>query len=305
MDSAFVASDHATLLALAELVSPSLNGASSFRLADAIEVAALAGDGMDLLVTEDRAWIEDALRRLDPSRVSFWRDELHRLAGTDVRLVTTADDEYPTNLRMIHNRPPFLFVRGSLGRDDERAIAVVGTRKPSAEGDQAASEIAGELVRRNVTVISGLAEGIDTAAHRGALNAGGRTIAVFGTGIELVFPARNRSLAQAVSRSGACVSQFWPTLRGARWTFPVRNVVTSGLSLGTVVVEAGETSGARLQAEDAIGHGKRVFLLRHLVTTQPWAQAICERPEVAVVDSVDEVARAIDIDLAIEPNALL
>jgi DNA processing protein len=184
-------------------------------------------------------------------------------------------------------------------------MAVVGTRNPSRAGIDAAHRIATELAQRGVTVVSGLAEGIDTAAHSGALSAGGRTIAVFGTGIEVTFPAKNRSMATAISRSGACVSQFWPSLRGGRWTFPVRNVVTSGLSLGTVVVEAGETSGARLQAEEAVRHGKRVFLLRDLVSSQPWARAIADSPVAAAMDSVDDVVRAIDVDLATQPLALL
>jgi DNA processing protein len=217
----------------------------------------------------------------------------------------TADDDYPANLRMIHNRPPFLMGRGSLGRDDERAVAVVGTRQASAEGRKAAYEIGRQLAEQSVTVISGLAEGIDTSAHRGALAAGGRTVAVFGTGIEIVYPAKNRALADAVASSGACVSQFWPSTRGARWTFPVRNLVTSGLSLGTVVVEAGETSGARLQAEAALRHGKRVFLLDRLARAQPWARAIASRPDVVAVDSVDQVVAAIAIDLMTDTSVLV
>jgi DNA processing protein len=220
-------------------------------------------------------------------------------------MVDTIDADFPVNLRMIHDRPPFLMVRGDLAAGDDRAIAVVGTRRAGDEGRHAAYEIARQLADRGVTVVSGLAEGIDTAAHSGALSVGGRTIAVFGTGIEVVFPAKNRLLADAIARSGACVSQFWPSMRGARWTFPVRNVVTSGLALGTVVVEAGETSGARLQAEAALRHGKRVFLLDQLVRSQPWARAVAARPDVAAVDSVDQVVDAVEVDLIADAAVLV
>jgi DNA processing protein len=154
-------------------------------------------------------------------------------------------------------------------------------------------------------VVSGLAAGIDTAAHLGAIEGGGRTIAVFGTGIDIVYPAQNGELAAQVALSGACVSQFWPTMRGARWTFPARNLVTSGLSIGTVVVEASETSGARLQAMAALDHGKRVLLLRRLAEGQPWAIEAATRPGVIVVDSVDEVNDAVDLELRVDTAAAL
>jgi DNA processing protein len=285
---------HARLLAVAEVLSASLNGPSSHRLAELVELGAL-DDGT--AAADERAWLDDGLARVSEARIRFWEAELDRLAERHVWMVDTADAGYPANLRMIHNRPPFLIGRGALSAGDERAVAVVGARQASAEGRQAAYEIARQLAERHVTVVSGLAEGIDTAAHGGALSAGGRTIAVFGTGIEVVYPARNRALADAVARSGACVSQFWPSMRGARWTFPVRNLVTSGLSLGTVVVEAGETSGARLQAEAALRHGKRVFLLDELVRAQPWARTAAMRPDVVAVGSIDQVVAAVEVDV--------
>lgn len=293
---------HARLLAVAEVLSASLNGPSARRLAELVEAGALDGGPVPV---DDSAWLDDGLTRVTDERVHFWTAELDRLAGRQVWMLDTADEDYPANLRMIHNRPPFLMGRGALGQDDERAVAVVGTRRPSAEGRDAAFRIARQLAERRVTVVSGLAEGIDAAAHSGALSAGGRTIAVFGTGIEVVYPAKNRALADAVARSGACVSQFWPSMRGARWTFPVRNLVTSGLSLGTVVVEAGETSGARLQAEAALRHGKRVFLLDRLVRAQPWARAIAARPDVVAVDAVDQVVAAVEVDLTTDTAVLV
>jgi DNA protecting protein DprA len=128
-------------------------------------------------------------------------------------LVSVLDDEYPRNLRRIYNRPPFLFVRGALDNTDERSVAVVGTRRASPDGLSQAAHLAGELARRGVTVVSGLARGIDTAAHTAALDAGGRTLAVMGTGIDRVYPAENAELAQRIPEQGALVSQFWPARR--------------------------------------------------------------------------------------------
>lgn len=294
---------HPRVLAAAEVLCRSLSGPPSHRFADLVEAGAL--DDPAPLAPEDRAWFEAGLAQVSRERLRHWERELDRLAERGIRMVDTVDADFPVNLRMIHDRPPFLMVRGDLSAGDDRAIAVVGTRRAGDEGRHAAYEIARQLADRGVTVVSGLAEGIDTAAHSGALSAGGRTIAVFGTGIEVVFPAKNRPLADAIARSGACVSQFWPSMRGARWTFPVRNVVTSGLSLGTVVVEAGETSGARLQAEAALRHGKRVFLLDQLVRSQPWARDVAARPDVAAVDSVDQVVDAVEVDLITDAAVLV
>ena len=294
---------HPRVLAAAEVLCHSLSGPPSHRFAELIEAGAL--DDLAPLAPEDRAWFEAGLAQVSRERLRHWERELDRLAERGIRMVDTIDADFPVNLRMIHDRPPFLMVRGDLAAGDDRAIAVVGTRRAGDEGRHAAYEIARQLADRGVTVVSGLAEGIDTAAHSGALSVGGRTIAVFGTGIEVVFPAKNRLLADAIARSGACVSQFWPSMRGARWTFPVRNVVTSGLALGTVVVEAGETSGARLQAEAALRHGKRVFLLDQLVRSQPWARAVAARPDVAAVDSVDQVVDAVEVDLIADAAVLV
>jgi DNA processing protein len=147
-----------------------------------------------------------------------------------------------------------------------------------------------------------MAEGIDTAAHAGALNAGGRTLAVFGSGISRVYPASNRSLAKAIAASGATLSQFWPDMAPARWSFPVRNIVTSGLSVGTVVVEAGPTSGARQQAEHALRHGKRLFLFQRLVEHQPWAEDLMKTPGVVAIDDIGEILRAIDLEFELQAD---
>lgn len=294
-----------TTLALADVLCPSMNGASADRYADVLETLGPAGfDSLEALEEDDQRWVQGALQRLSQGDLDRWDRTVTELDAEAIGIITSADGTYPTNLRMIHNRPPVLFVRGQLRASDSRAIAVVGTRDASHEGIRAAGEIARQLVERDVTILSGLAAGIDTAAHTAALNAGGRTVAVFGTGIKRVYPQQNRDLARAIAASGACVSQFLPGQSGTRWTFPVRNIVTSGLSLGTVVVEAGPTSGAKLQAHDALRHGKRLFLLRRLVERQDWARDLAQLPEVLAVDGVDEVVAAVELELGLQPALL-
>lgn len=300
MGSEEIIKNPALLVAVAEDLVPALNGASSYRLADALEQATLG-----TLAEHEERWLSGAVERVIASGgVRRWSMRLAQLAADGVRLISVCDAAFPSNLRMIANRPPLLFVRGTLVPEDDLAIAVVGTRRSSAEGRGVAYAIAAELAARQVTVVSGLAEGIDAAAHAGALSAEGRTIAVYGTGIDHVYPASNRDLAGKIPGSGACVSQFLPSMRGSRWSFPVRNIVTSGLSIGTVVVEAGETSGARIQAQDALRHGKRLFLLSSLVMAQPWAREMAALDGVVVVDKVDEVMVAIEAELTSDATFL-
>ena len=214
-------------------------------------------------------------------------------------LVTVLDERYPTNLRLVHDRPPFLFARGDHRPDDERAIAVVGTRQASPAGLRFARRFAGELAERGVTVVSGLAKGVDRAAHEGALDAGGRTVAVIGTGVRRVYPAEHKELAlRIVSDGGAILSQFLPDSPPRRENFPLRNRTMSGYAVGTVVVEASSTSGAKMQARLALAHNKRVFLVRDLVTREPWAAKYAEMPGALVVDTVEDVLTVLDSELA-------
>lgn len=147
------------------------------------------------------------------------------------------DDTYPTRLRDIREMPPLVFTRGTLA-DDTRAVAVVGTRNPSPRGLQLAQTIATALAESGITVVSGLAAGIDTAAHTAALHAHGRTVAVIGTGVNRFYPAPNRGLQQRIVRDGLVLSQFWPDATPTRQSFPMRNAVMSGYAAATVVVEA-------------------------------------------------------------------
>ncbi|MGH9891772.1 MAG: DNA-processing protein DprA [bacterium] len=240
--------------------------------------------------------IEDAeaiARRVKPGDLDRYREMIEQLAEQGVRLLTVVDESYPRNLRRIYNLPPFLMIRGMLLPEDERAIAVVGTRSPSPEGREQARRLAKGLAERQVTVLSGLARGIDTEAHEGALTADGRTVAVMGTGIKTIYPPENEPLAQRIVDRGALVSQFWPDAHPTRTNFPLRNVVMSGMAIGTVVVEAGATSGAKMQARFALDHGKRLFLVDSLVLQEEWAKRYAEKPGATVVDSVDDIIQVL------------
>jgi DNA processing protein len=225
--------------------------------------------------------LEDAQARVDA--------ELSAGAAAGAWLTTVLDETYPTNLSLVHDLPPFLFVRGSFVDVDALAVAVVGTRNVSDDGLRRAARMSRELVERSVTVTSGLARGVDTAAHRAALDHGGRTIAVLGTGITKCYPAENKSLLEEITTAGAVVSQFWPTRSPGRDTFPRRNRVTSGLSQGTVVIEASRTSGAKMQARLAHEHGKKVWLIHSLVTHQDWARKMVDEGKAAEIHDTSEV----------------
>jgi DNA processing protein len=219
-----------------------------------------------------------------------------------ISLTTVLDDDYPANLRLIHNLPPFLFYRGQLEPDDAKSVAVVGTRGPTPEGLRRARKLASGLAAAGVTVLSGLARGIDTAAHEACLEVGGRTIAVLGSGLNHVYPPENEGLAEVIARRGVLVSQFWPDRPPARDSFPRRNVVMSGLGQGTAVIEASGTSGARMQARFALEHGKKLFLLTSLVKERQWARGYLKRGAIEVSDTAD-IVRLLSEPAAVEERA--
>ncbi len=192
-----------------------------------------------------------------------WRDraqqELERCRRLHCRVLTLDHPEYPALLRAIECPPPVLYLRGTLAAGDERALAVVGCRRPTSYGVQAAQRLAGDLALAGYTVVSGLARGIDTAAHEAALEAGGRTLAVLAHGLDRVYPAENRGLVARLTASGAVVSEFPLGMTPLKENFPRRNRVISGLARGVLVVEAGETSGALITARWALDQGREVF----------------------------------------------
>jgi DNA processing protein len=177
----------------------------------------------------------------------------------EIRLILQEDEDYPRALKSIPDPPLYLFARGTVLARDEVAVAIVGTRHATEYGRGLAHRLAHDLARRGVTVVSGLARGIDTFAHKGALEGGGRTFAVCGCGLDYVYPSENKQLLKDVAANGAAFSEFAPTVHPEAWHFPARNRIISGLSAGTIVVEAGEKSGALITSDFAMEQGREVF----------------------------------------------
>lgn len=185
--------------------------------------------------------------------------ELTRVEHLGVQLLTWDDPCYPTRLLTIADPPPVLYVRGDFRAEDDWAVAVVGTRHASAYGREAARMLAGDLARAGVTIISGLARGIDAQAHRAALEAGGRTVAILGSGIDVIYPWENAHLAEEIVAAGALITEYPLGTQPEASNFPPRNRIISGMSRGVVVVEAGERSGALITAGFAADQGRDVF----------------------------------------------
>jgi DNA processing protein len=201
-----------------------------------------------------------SLRNLLKAREKLDLDaEVERLAIAGAHLLTWDDADYPPHLRQVYNAPPVLYVRGRIEKRDEWAVAVVGTRRASVYGKEATRMIATGLAHAGVTVVSGMARGVDTVAHLACLEAGGRTIAVLGCGVDVVYPADNARLAAEIAERGALVSEYGLGTQPEGRNFPARNRIISGLTLGTVVVEAGLPSGARITADFAAEQGREVF----------------------------------------------
>lgn len=187
--------------------------------------------------------------------------ELSLLRTLHVTILPLADERYPPSLRWIPDPPLLLYMRGALAQSDGLSVAVVGSRKPSNYGKLMAQRFSAELARGGFTVVSGLARGIDTLAHQSALQAGGRTVAVLGSGINVIYPPENRRLCDVICRHGALLSEFPLHTKPDRWNFPRRNRILSGLALGTLVVEATEHSGALHTARHALEQGREVFAI--------------------------------------------
>ena len=187
--------------------------------------------------------------------------ELELIAQHQVALVTFVEDNYPSHLLNIYDPPPFLYVKGELRQEDSLAVAVVGSRFASHYGKSAAESISRGLAQEGLTIVSGMARGIDTCAHRSALSAGGRTIAVLGCGIAVNYPVENRKLKEAISTQGALLSEFPMSTPPAASHFPMRNRIISGMSLGVVVAEASHRSGSLITARLALEQGRDVFAI--------------------------------------------
>ncbi len=187
--------------------------------------------------------------------------ELKLAKKLNLKIITQDDSEYPKNLKNIYDPPITLYVKGKLEEEDEFGIGIVGSRRASIYGLMSAQRFAFQLSAKGFTIVSGMASGVDTYSHRGALKQGGRTIAVMGSGFNYIYPAQNRGLSEEISRSGAVISEFPINTRPEKQNFPQRNRLISGLSLGVLVAEAAKNSGALITADFALEQGREVFAL--------------------------------------------
>jgi len=210
-----------------------------------------------------QAGLEDSLiKQIKEQRPKIKPDkEMEKLAKGSIDLITLQDKNYPKLLKEIYTPPALLYIRGKLEPADEFSLGIVGTRKLSLYGQQATPFMASELARAGLTIISGLAKGIDSLAHRAALSAGARTIAVLGSGLDKIYPSKNQRLAEEISQNGAVISEFPLGTQPLAQHFPQRNRIISGLSLGILVVEAPERSGALITAKDALEQNRDVFAI--------------------------------------------
>ncbi|GAB4421247.1 MAG: DNA-processing protein DprA [Anaerolineales bacterium] len=212
--------------------------------------AELAQAGLSVKLTERVAAVR---QNVDLDLV--WQN----IRNQGIQILTWGDETYPQRLKEIAQPPPVLYLRGQLLPEDHFAVAIVGTRRVSPYGRQVTEEIATALAANGITIVSGLARGVDAIAHRAALKAGGRTLAVLGSGVDKIYPPENRALAEQMFDSGAVLSDYAPGTPPESSNFPPRNRIISGLSLAVVVVEAGKTSGALITAEFAAEQGREIF----------------------------------------------
>lgn len=229
---------------------------------------------------------------------------LQRVQDLNVTLYHWQQTEYPVRLRDVIDSPPLLYSRGEIVEDDQWAVALVGTRNPTRYGRDVARELASELARNGVTIVSGLARGIDTVAHQAALDVGGRTLAVMGCGVDVIYPPENRKLASAIVEQGGVISDYPLGTKPDARNFPPRNRIISGLSLATVVIEAGARSGALITADFAAEHGRDVFAVPgSIYSKQSAGPNRLIRAGATPVLSVDDILNELDLRVATEHKA--
>lgn len=223
---------------------------------------------------------ELARKVLDSPRSSPVDEELRLMAEHGARIVTLDCEEYPANLRQCSSPPPLLYVRGALEKEDRYSVALVGSRHATQYGKAVAQQFAGRLAQCGITVVSGFARGIDSTAHAAAVQAGGRTIGVLGNGLDVCYPAENGNLANRIVKQGALVTEYPMRTKPERYNFPERNHVIATFSLGTVVVEAAEKSGALISAREALDENTfRAFLPHTRKRTKSNDAAVSEEPD--------------------------
>lgn len=244
----------------------------------------------DLVAEEVGASVDDVVRTYQKVQDSFANLPI----GTQV--LHRSDYEFPSALKKTEECPPFLFCQGNTSLLNRPIVAVVGTRRASTEGRRRAEKMSVLLSRRGIVVASGLAKGIDHAAHRGALEAEGDTIAVIGTPLHKTYPKQHEDLQITIAERGLVVSQFAPAFPVRRWFFPQRNATMSGISMATVVIEAAETSGAVIQAKYCLQQGRQLFLPKSLVDDRrfDWSRKFLRFPQVHMFSSVSELLQMLN-----------
>ena len=231
-------------------------------------------------------------------------NQLAKLEKYNARIITFGDDEYPPNLRTIYNAPLLLFVRGKLLPKDACSIAVVGSRTTTEYGRLATERIASELAARGITIVSGMAAGIDTCAHWAALNTGGRSVAVLGCGLDIVYPASNVSLYKKLIQDGAVLSEFGFETKPWPGNFPSRNRIISGMTLGTVIVEAGKKSGALITAAAALEQNREVFAVPGNIssTHSEGTNALIRDSAAKLVLTADDILNELENQMNMTPS---
>lgn len=243
----------------------------------------IATDGFDQKTAEK---IIDPTQR-DPR---FVDEQIKLMDQYDARIVTFWDEEYPENLKNIFDPPAFLFIRGTLSESDRYSIAIVGTRECTPYGKWITESLAMELAVRGITVVSGLARGIDTVAHNATIKNGGRTLAVLGSGVDRIYPSENFKLAMDIAGHGALISDYPMRTSPDAVHFPGRNRIISGISLGTLIVEAGEKSGALITGDYAVEQNREVFAIPGNVNvTQSKGPNRLIKNGAKLVESIDDI----------------
>jgi DNA processing protein len=246
---------------------------------------------------------ERALPELTRARAGLDLDAaLARVEQSGATVLTWDDPAYPDPLKETFGHPAILYVRGQLNPADSQAIAVVGTRHPTLHGQSLVTKIVPLLVERGLTIVSGLAVGIDTIAHRLALESGGRTIAVLGSGLDVLYPSQNRGLAERIASQGAVITEYAMGTKPDAFNFPARNRVISGLSLGTVVIEAGYKSGALITARFAAEQNREVFAFpgRSSDVQSMGCNTLIRRGHAKLVTDCEDILEELNLDVAMQ-----
>ncbi|MCX6136763.1 MAG: DNA-processing protein DprA [Ignavibacteriales bacterium] len=230
---------------------------------------------------------------------SFLDDQLSRLNKSDGHIVTLWDDEYPEHLRRIFDPPAILFVTGTIEKCDKYSIALVGTRRPSPYGISVTEQFTKALTELGVTIVSGLARGIDTIAHQTAVRQEGRTLAVIGSGLDKIYPPENKKLAGRIEQNGAIISEFFMGTKPDPGNFPRRNRIISGISLGTLVIETTENGGAMITATSALDQNRELFAVPGSILDKNsiGTNMLIRDGHAKLVQSVDDIVAELEIQL--------